>query len=257
MIQYDGHLSANNGCRVESEFVPGRDDIGGLTRCVESSHMAAAQGDTEYARSLSALIESEIIPRLMVAHSSVTPAMAMESSAEIGSDEIEDFAPLVMQIEADALLAHVEAILARGVAIDTVLVDLLAPAARSLGELWEDERCDFVEVTMGFWRLQEVVHELSRRLPARQQAVAEGRRAPTAALPDDRSGVAAKAADEIFRRDDPPTDRLSAAETVDLLQRVKDDWFDTIELTVSCDCHKARSPARASELRNASRSRQV
>ena len=55
------------------------------------------------------------------------------------------------------------------------MVDLLAPAARLLGEYWEDDRCDFVDVTMGLWRLQEVVHEIAARAPA--DRAAGGRRA--------------------------------------------------------------------------------
>ena len=128
-------------------------------RAPERLGLVAFRGrvDADHARSLSTLIESEIIPRMMVAHAPRPQAPeANQSPDPISLSEIEAFAPLVMQIEADELLDVIEAMLARGVAVGSVLVDLLAPTARLLGEYWESDRVDFVDVTMGLWRLQEV-----------------------------------------------------------------------------------------------------
>lgn len=214
--------------------------------------------DTEYAHSLSLLIESEIIPRLMVAHAPALPApMAIDRGQAIHAAEIEAFAPLVMQIEADALLAHIETILARGIPFDTVMVDLLAPTARRLGELWEDDRCDFVDVTMGLWRLQEVVHEIALRVPAAGSEAAGARRALFASMPGDQHNFGTVVIDEIFRHDGWQTDRISDARTAELLACVARDWFDMIGLTISCDCHIAETASVIAALRNASRNSHV
>jgi methanogenic corrinoid protein MtbC1 len=162
-----------------------------------------------------------------------------------------------MQVEADALLGHIESILARGIAFDTVMVDLLAPTARLLGEMWEDDRCDFVDVTMGLWRLQEVVHEIALRLPADRIAAAGGRRALFASMPGDQHNFGTVVIDEIFRRDGWLTDRMSDAETADLLNRAAQDWYDMIGLTISCDCHIAELPAIIAALRNVSKNSQL
>jgi hypothetical protein len=122
------------------------------------------RADMEYARSLTRLIESEIIPRLLVAHSNGAHGVPTDPrGGAVLPDDVATFAPLTLQVEADELLEHVDRLIARGVSHETLLVDLLAPAARLLGELWEDDRCDFVDVTMGLWRLQQVVHEISGR----------------------------------------------------------------------------------------------
>lgn len=214
--------------------------------------------DTDYAQSLSTLIESEIIPRLMVAHAPATPDTIVTDDVQlIDADEIAAFAPLVMQIEADALLAHIEAILARGVSFDNVMVDLLAPTARLLGEFWEDDRCDFVDVTMGLWRLQEVVYEIAARLPAERLNCAGGRRALFASMPGDQHNFGTVVIDELFRRDGWLTDRISEAETADLLKRVADDWFDMIGLTITCDCHIAKLASIIAALRNVSRNPRI
>ncbi len=216
------------------------------------------RAETDYARSLSTLIESEIIPRLVVAHSNdPMPAESSGSTGQIDPGEVAALAPLALQVEADRLLLHVEAILARGVSVDTVMVDLLAPTARLLGEFWEADECDFVEVTMGLWRLQEVVHEIANRLPADMSTIIGGHRVLFASMPGDQHSFGTVVIDEMFRRAGWVTDRISEAETPDLLRRVADDWFDMIGLTISCDCHIEPLQSLIVALRNVSRNSRV
>ncbi|TPG38297.1 cobalamin-binding protein [Sphingomonas koreensis] len=223
-----------------------------------SDRLAAfrVRADVQYERSLSKLIESEIIPRLMVAHMGDSGPVGEHAGAStISAAEVEAFAPMTLQIEADTLLDHVERLLHRGVSVETVLIDLLAPAARILGEFWEDDRCDFVDVTMGLWRLQEVVHELAARLPADRQS--SERRALFAAMPGDHHSFGAVVVDELFCRAGWITDRLSEAETADLVARVSSEWFDLVGLTISLDCHIGALPSVIVALRNASRNPQL
>lgn len=208
----------------------------------------------DYERSLSTLIEREIIPRLMIAHAAEGTEIA---PAQVEASDIEALAPLALDVDADALLAHVEAMVARGVAVDTIMVDLLAPTARLLGEYWEDDRCDFVDVTMALWRLQEVVREIAARAPAERMFAAGGHRALFVSMPGDQHNFGTVVVDELFRRDGWVTDRLSEVETPDLLRRVGGDWFDLVGLTVSCDCHTASLGSIIAAMRNVSRNPRV
>ena len=203
--------------------------------------------------SLSSLVEREIIPRLVASHARpATGRLSRVGSSEISAAEVDEFAPLSLQVEADSLLDYVEVFLNRGVGIDTLLVDLLAPAARRLGEYWEDDRCDFVDVTMGLWRLQEIVHELAARLPAEHQS-GPGKRALFASMPGDQHSFGTVVIDELFCREGWMTDRMSEATTPELLERVAAEWFDLIGLTISCDYHMGALPAIITALRNVSR----
>ena len=217
------------------------------------------RADVEYARSLSRLIESEIIPRLLVAHGS-GPAAAPGAAHDdcISAEEVEAFAPLSLHVEADELLEHVEGLVARGVSHNTLLVDLLAPAARLLGQFWEDDRCDFVDVTMGLWRLQEVVHEISARLPHdHRHPFGQERRALFASLEGDQHSFGTVVIDELFSANGWLTDRLSEATTVELLQRVSDEWFDMAGLTITCDCHIAPLASIVRSIRDSSRNPRI
>ncbi len=209
--------------------------------------------DRDYARSLSALIEGEIIPRLMAAHAvDAERQSAHDIDWSIDDADIEALAPLVMQVDADALLAHVEGILDRGVSVEAVMVDLLAPTARLLGEYWEDDRCDFVDVTMGLWRLQEVVHEIACRVPADRTPAPRRYRALFASMPGDQHSFGAVVIDEMFRRAGWFTDRITEAETTALLHAAAQEWFDMIGLTISCDCHIAGLASTIAALRKVS-----
>ena len=145
--------------------------------------------------------------------------------------------------------------LARGATVEALLVDLLAPAARRLGEYWEEDRCDFVDVTMGLWRLQEVVHELAARGPVDRRHAAP--RALFAAMPGDQHSFGAVVIEDVFARAGWATDRLGDTAMPELLDRAGEEWFDVIGLTVSCDSHTAALPSAIVALRNVSRNPRV
>lgn len=208
----------------------------------------------EHAFSITKLIEGEIIPRLLVAHATDAPPInSVEGTDAITQEEVEAFAPLSLRVEAADLLDQVEAILNRGVSVETLMIDLLAPTARLLGEYWKRDECDFVEVTMGLWRLQEIVHEISARTPAARQCAAGGRRVLIASMPGDKHSFGALLLDEMFIRDLWVTDRMSEITTAELLGRVSDEWFDLVGLTIGYDYHIGALPTTIKGLRSVSR----
>jgi MerR family transcriptional regulator, light-induced transcriptional regulator len=112
---------------------------------------------------LSEAIEHEIIPRLMLAHR--TPEECLSSSAlpdsPVSAEDVQAFAKLVLAPDENVAHACIEAMRVRGISVETIYLDLLAPVARYLGEQWELDLCDFTEVTVGLGRLQQVLRELS------------------------------------------------------------------------------------------------
>jgi len=73
---------------------------------------------------------------------------------------------------------HVRLLIDSGVPIDTVYLDLLAPAARRLGAMWEADECDFVEVTVSLGRMQRLLRDLSQRFLCRRQSGRAGGQHP-------------------------------------------------------------------------------
>ena len=105
-------------------------------------------------KSLTELIVGKIVPRLKTMHHNLTPD---DQRPAIGAPEIAEFGALAMGNDEASVYAYFEKMRALGHSLDTLFLDLLAPTARRLGELWEEDACDFIDVTLGLARLQEVL----------------------------------------------------------------------------------------------------
>jgi MerR family transcriptional regulator, light-induced transcriptional regulator len=206
-----------------------------------------------------ALVEGEIIPRLVVAHSrdDLIEINGQAGTASITGEEAAAFAPLALDHDACALLDRIEGFLARGVSVDTIFVELLAPAARHLGVMWEEDDADFVAVTMALWRLQEVVRELSARVPVRHGNGEPLRRALFSVMPGEDHSFGTVIVEDVFRRAGWMTDIVTQCDTSQLLARVAASEYDLIGLTVTGDRHCETVPSVINGLRSVSRNPHV
>lgn len=119
---------------------------------------ASAPGGDGRAR-LIRTIQSDIIPRLMLAH-------ACDSLLEVdddlrrlppGPDEVEDLARLLILQEPEPARLFVDAVKNRETGLEAVYLDLFTPAARRLGDMWLEDRCSWADVTVGLTRLHQMV----------------------------------------------------------------------------------------------------
>lgn len=187
--------------------------------------------------SINTIIEGEIIPRLLMAHAVRSSDELHDGKNRIAPTKADDFALLPLRLEASSLIAEVDAFLAEGVSVDAIFVDLLAPAARKLGEMWDADECDFIDVTMGLWRLQEVMREISTRAPAnRFQPESTAPRALFSPMPGDSHNFGALMIDEIFARAGWHSTVVAKPLRKELLDTLSREPFDLVGLTVSRDC---------------------
>lgn len=203
---------------------------------------------------LNSLISEQIIPRLLMSHSRGAPRACALGSLSVDPVEAARFAPLPLQLEADELLAVVESFIGRGVSVDSLFVDLLAPAARELGRRWEEDECDFLDVTMGLWRLQEVMREITMRYPPPHAAGRSGRSALFAPMPGEDHSLGALMVEEVFARAGWCTEVLIEPKRKELLQILASRSFDLVGLTLSCDWPIATVTDLISAMRSVSRS---
>ena len=179
---------------------------------------------------ISRAIEDEIIPRLMLAHPTAgdcLPVASPTSAPQVGHDEVKAFAQLVL--EPDEYVAHacIEAMRNSGISVETIYTDLLAPVARYLGELWNDDLCDFTQVTVGLGRLQQVLRELS---PAFGQSKVEtsGNRVLLLPGPGEQHTFGLVMVAEFFRRAGWDVGGGPWEAGADPVVMVKREWFDVV-----------------------------
>jgi methanogenic corrinoid protein MtbC1 len=107
----------------------------------------------------------------------------------------------------DALLVggsgmeQASAAMTRGIGYDTIMLSLLAPAARALNELWEQDRCSFATVTLAMWRLRSLMRRLSEEQPAPLTSDHSERIVLISTLPGDQHDFGAAMVSEFFSRD--------------------------------------------------------
>lgn len=116
-------------------------------------------------------IESEIIPRLMATYQAETERENVGGSPSIRAREILDFTDIALQQETAACRQYIDSIQRRGVPLHSIYLDLLTPAARRLDHLWTQDHCDFTQITIAMWRMQQVMYDLSPMFQLGQQPV--------------------------------------------------------------------------------------
>jgi methanogenic corrinoid protein MtbC1 len=108
-------------------------------------------------RRLESLLRSEILPRLTSIHHPVHQKSEASQSPILASADLERFCALLIAPDVDEAAAFLNRAAERGLGFEALIENLIAPAARRLGELWHEDRCDFFDVTFGVARLQELI----------------------------------------------------------------------------------------------------
>jgi methanogenic corrinoid protein MtbC1 len=237
-----------------------RSDTSGVTEFPKLSKRSRAADATqapqaENTAELAKVVESEIIPRLMLAHSSPAPLPNPAAEAPtLDEDMTEAFAQMVISKGPESLIAYVGVLLQDGLSIETIYMDLLIPAARRLGEYWDQDLASFTDVTIGLGRLQQVVRALGSRKMDRS-----GRDAPPehsilfAPAPGEQHTFGLFIIEDVFRRAGWRTWMEMAAVEDDLLDTVQCHWFDIVALSMSASTHVEKVKAVITSLRCASR----
>ena len=217
---------------------------------LEAVRRRAAGGDQH--DSVNSVIENEIIPRLLMAHSGGEPRPKSRLFRAISSEDVSRFSLLPLKLEAANLLNEVEGFIAKGASVETICLELLAPAARKLGEMWERDECDFLDVTMGLWRLQEVMREVAARSPADYAGLATPRSALFSPMPGDHHNFGALMIEEVFARNGWRAEALVRPERRELLDRLARQPFDLVGLTLARDCPSSALANLIKAVRNVS-----
>jgi hypothetical protein len=155
-------------------------------------------------RELMVAIEDQIVPRLFLAHAAAPTSQSAEKrpSETVESlptqAEIRELANIAVCQDLSAAIAFVESVCERGVAIDTVLLRLVEPAAHALKSQWESDLRTFTEVTIGRGTLQLLIHVVGARFA--HVALDRGL-VILAASPSERLSLGIYVYEEFLRRD--------------------------------------------------------
>lgn len=230
-----------------------------LSRSAASTHrlvqrpLSAQGGDADLrVEVLIRAIEHEIIPRLMLANRSSTACSmpALVSAARVSESEVDAFTALVIEPTEGALLAQIDSMRRRGIGIEELYLDLLTPVARRLGELWEQDLCNFSDVTIGLAGLHQALRNLSHAPEKHQDRQAKGLSILLAPCPGEQHSFGLVMVGEFFRRAGWRVETCFAP--INPVDRVSDARFDVIGLSMGAEVFQAEMAKCVREAREAS-----
>ncbi len=203
-----------------------------------SDHRQPANDDSEtyQGKSINGLIQDEIIPRLLIVHSTQRKRARFFEGRRVKCGEIERFATLPLEHEADQLIGEIEKLRLSGVSTESIFVDLLPASARKLGQLWEEDECDFIDVTMGLWRLHEVMRECTLSSATKFDSLNSQSSALFSPYPGEQHNFGTLIVEEVFSNAGWQTEVLLEPRRHELIHLLAERPFDLVGLTVSCDC---------------------
>lgn len=205
---------------------------GSDARIIPFERANAPPSSTVSPLSLARLIEGEIIPRLLLAHQGLPLASAGVVRLDtITSAEVSDVAEAALSDDGDALRDRVEGLMDRGLSVEQVYLDLLSPTAKLLGQMWDEDLCSFMDVTMGLCRLQQLVYDIG----GRSQPLERGDRGQAlfTLTPGDQHAFGLVLVSEFFRRAGWRTMTAAGASAAELVDIVASRHFDLVGFSMA------------------------
>ncbi|MBD8906626.1 cobalamin B12-binding domain-containing protein [Methylorubrum zatmanii] len=200
---------------------------------------------------LASVVEAEILPRLMLAHRGQCQPRVPPSGERVAAEEVERLCELLLARSDTDLAFHLLRFLDKGLTLEGVLVELLTPVARQLGRLWEEDSCDFLDITVALGRLQAAARDLCGRFEGDATEPA-GRSVLLLPCPGETHVFGLSIVGTIFREAGWDVTSAGSGAEADPVEMIRSDWFDVVGLTLSCDVLLPALPSVIHDLRAAS-----
>lgn len=218
-------------------------------------------GETDTRRSsLISTIQGEIIPRLMLAYQTSPRQTTLPERVEDGwpgTQDIETLTRYVVLNELDTARRHIESLVDEGIALETIYLKLLAPVAARLGHLWEEDRLDFTQVTIGLWGLQSLLRDFGLRFLNDCHTNLKAHTILLAPVPGEQHSFGLSILADFFLRDGWMVRYEPSIEKNELVNLVSSEYFDIVGLSSSCGTLVESLPLIIRSVREASLNKTV
>lgn len=172
----------------------------------------------------------------------------------VSGELVESFTGLVCDGRVDDAEQMVEQLLSRGASPEVLMLQLLAPAARLMGECWCEDRRDFVEVTLGMARLQQLVRQF--RLPPSAHLQLRGH-ALLVPVPGEQHTFGLRIVEEHLLRAGWKVTACMKASEADITRLVADEIYDFVGFSLSSERLLPALRSAICSLRSSSRNQGV
>lgn len=178
------------------------------------------------------VIENIIVPRLLMSHVNNNTSVANEK-VSLRNVAVSDFIKLTTQDDPGVAIEYVRHLMASGVPFQDVLLELMAPAARVLGERWEQDQASFVEVALGVARMHRILREFDGVPSHLWSDAGFGRHALLLPAPGELHSFGLRLVQEFLLRESWTVNNQPVATIEELGNVVAGDWYDIVGLSLS------------------------
>jgi methanogenic corrinoid protein MtbC1 len=188
---------------------------------------------------LTRTVTDEVIPRLVRARRP-RPATAPRAILHPTQDQVLRLVQIAIGSPQSATDFYVEALRAAGTPVDWLLLDLIAPAAHCLGTMWEEDSCDFTDVSLGTLRLNQTVRRLGKVFAGQDEqlaraAYARSHSALLAQMPGEQHGLGLTILVQFFRRAGWHVRAAPCITRAELIAAARTTQYGLIGISVACD----------------------
>lgn len=194
----------------------------------------AGAGGFDPSAMISRAVQTQVIPRLLLARRVRGGGDSESRTLTVSGEHVETLVTLALARELPASEHFVDDLLRQGVSAEELYLHLLTPAARQLGDLWYEDRCDFTQVTTGLWRLQHVLRDLGPAFLRDTRSLAHAPRALFLPVPGEQHTLGLMMVVDFFRRAGWSVRTGTVADRSELVSLVRSQPFAVIGLSVAC-----------------------
>ncbi|MBR0654472.1 cobalamin B12-binding domain-containing protein [Plastoroseomonas arctica] len=183
---------------------------------------------------IAAAVEQQVLPKLIAAPrmrpSAKRPALAKERRRLMALLLVDDM------VAAEAALGS---LLADGIAAEAIYTALLTPLAREFGVMWEQDRCSFVDVTLGLGRLHQLMVQVSPDFQISRAEPVAAKRIFLTLAPGEQHSFGLTMVSEFFHRAGWDVRRPEASTADEIAQAVRDEKCRVVGLSIGAEDHLA------------------
>jgi methanogenic corrinoid protein MtbC1 len=181
-------------------------------------------------------VEQDVIPRLLqVRREAAEPKALPLVPLAVTEVQVAELVRLVLAREEANSICFVEGLYAAGYPAETLYLDLLAPTARQLGQMWVNDDCDFTDVTIGLFLLQNSLRELGTTYHDRAVLNPSAPRILLVPLPREQHTFGLSMVYDFFRRAGWNAWSGPIDSEAELANMVRGSWFDIVGFSMPCD----------------------
>jgi MerR family transcriptional regulator, light-induced transcriptional regulator len=193
---------------------------------------SVANPDENHLQEFASVIENIIVPRLLIHHVHNKPDRVTRAHA-LGRSAVSEFIELSINEDPELAMEFVRNEIRLGVSFENILLNLLAPAARGLGERWEQDAVSFVEVTLGVARMHRMLREFNGVPSDLWSQVGKGRQILLLPAPGEQHTFGLRLVQEFLMRDGWTVINQPVKDLDELTANLRAERFDVVGLSLS------------------------